>query len=296
MDGLSTSPPSSLALALLATEGAGRVAAGRLVERFGSYENLLATPREQVLTRLPGIPQAEALVSRLFDEAFQQRVAEAELEVRRLEERGIAVLTPRHPHWPGGTEDLERGRRPVVLYAFGDTAALRLPLVALLARPQLEVDAFERAQSLLRHLLGAGVAPVFGLQHGFDTVACKLAAGLGRPGVGVASSGLARIPGPLRPAAAALVRAGGVIISPFPMDHGPFPHDDVERAQLAAAISGATVLVGAPDGSPESRAFSWAGEHRRSLFSTLDEPPPGAEPVHSEEEMHRVAAAATRGD
>lgn len=265
---------SVLALALLRLDGVGRVAAGRLVERFGSAERLLQTPREQVLVRLPGVPRAAQLVERLLDPSFAEDLAAAAAELDRLASRQVAVLTVHHPDWPSGLRDLERAQRPVVLYAYGATRALQRLMVAFLAHPPLEAPAFEGAQAVIRALLRTDVCPVVGLQHGFDVVACKLAAGEGRPAVGVAASGLGRIPPSVRPAAAAMVRAGGLMLSSFPLEHGPFDHDDVERARLCAALADAVVMVGAPEGAAVWRAASWA-QGQRPLYSTLEAPPKG---------------------
>jgi DNA processing protein len=262
----SSNESAVLALALLATEGVGRVSAGRLLERFPDADRLLATPREQILLRLPGIPGAEAIVRRLLDGDFAARLAEARSQVASLAERQVSLLTQHHPHWPSGLDDLARGDRPTVLYAYGQTALLRRPTVALLAQPPLEGAAFERAQGLIRFLLAHGAVPAAGLQHGFDIVLCKLAAAAASPAAAFAASGLARVPGAVRPAGAALANAGGVMVSSFAMDHGPFPHDDVERARVLAAAAHAVVFVGAPEGSAERRALAWALEHGRPTF------------------------------
>ena len=55
-------------LALLSLDGVGRVTAHRLIEHFPTYDALRATPREQVLLRLKGLPHAERTVGLLFDE------------------------------------------------------------------------------------------------------------------------------------------------------------------------------------------------------------------------------------
>ncbi len=272
---------ATLALALLRLDGVGRVTAGRLVERFPTLDALRATPREQVLLRLKGTPKAEALVSTLFEDAMADRIGEAEETLGRMADRRIAALTQHHPHWPAGLADLDRSDRPVVLYAFGDTAVLTRPAVALLARPPLDGPAFETAQALVRRLLEREVVPAVGLQHGFDTVVAKLAVGAGRAAVLVASAGLARVPGPMRPAASAAVKAGGLLLSPFPVEHGPFAHDDHERARVTAALARAVALFGAPEDAPERRALTWALAHDRPAFGADTEAgPPLPERVH----------------
>lgn len=286
---------AALALALLATDGVGRVAAGRLVARFSDADSLLATPREQILLRLPGIPGAEAIVARLLDDDFTARLAGARSQVAALGERQVTLLTQHHPHWPRGLGDLARGERPTVLYAYGETALLRRPLVALLAQPPLDGPSFETAQGLIRFLLAHAAVPASGLQHGFDIVLCKIAAGAEAAAAAFAASGLARVPASVRPAGAALARAGGLMASTFPMDHGPFPHDDVERARVLVAASHAVVFVGAPEGSAEVRALNWAHEHGRPVFGPAAPAGAHVQPLDGPKDFERVLAAAQGG-
>lgn len=263
---------AALALALLQLEGVGRVACGRLVSRFPDLETLRSTPREQIRLRLPGIPGADAIVSRLFDESFDHFLREAEETLVDLESKQVEVLTIHHPHWPEGLDDLSFSERPVVLYAYGQTALLRKPTVAFLAKPPLEEDPYELAQKFIRTLMAWGITPICGLQTGFDTVTCKLAAANHSGAIAVISAGLSKAPTEMRPAAAAMTRTGGLLLSPFPMQHGPFPHDDGERARLMTSIAGATVFVGADDeGAPECRALKWAIENHRPAFSLVCE-------------------------
>lgn len=272
---------AAFALALLRLDGVGRVTAGRLISRFPSLEAVRGTPREQVLLRLRGAPRLDDLVTRLFTPEFDEGIAQARQALDRMAERQITVLTEHHDHWPRGLESLDRSERPVVLYAFGDTALLVQPTVALLARPPLDEPGFEMAQTLVRRLLERGLVPASGLQSGFDTVVAKLAIGAQRPAVLVASAGLARVPPPMRPAAAAAVRAGGLLLSPFPVEHGPFDHDDVERARVLTALAKAAAFFGVPEGSPEARACTWALDHDRPTFGTAPpEGPPLSDRVH----------------
>src|SRR5690606_20206812 len=109
--------------------------------------------------------------------------------------------------------------------------------------PPLDEAAYERAQALVRHLLGRGVVPVTGAAHGLDVVVHKLATGAGRPAVLVLACGMTRLHRPLRPVVSAAVRAGGLMLSPFAMDHGPYDHDDRTRALVQAALATACVFL-----------------------------------------------------
>ena len=274
--------PSALALALLSLDGVGRVSAHRLLERFPTLDALRATPREQVQLRLKGAPNADRTVATLFDDdAFRPALDRAGAEVAALRDKRIGVLAPGGAGWPSGLDALPRADRPVVLYTYGDAGALAGPALAVLARAPLDGGPFEAAQALVRRTAtgGAGRTPValaVGAQSGVDLALQKVALDAGARVVAVVEAGLAKLRPPMRPGATALVRAGGVLVSPFPMTHGPFDHDDRERALVQAALGTAVCAVAPPPDSPEVRAAAWAAGAGRPL-ALVPPAPPGAE-------------------
>ncbi|PAP78184.1 DNA-processing protein DprA [Rubrivirga marina] len=282
-----TTPTTAFALALLSLEGVGRVTAHRLLERFPTAEAVRAAPREQVLLRLKGVAHADRTVAAVCAPSFEETLDEARRRLDALRERQIHVLTPGAPNLPAGLDALDRADRPVVLYAFGDLKALGWPSLAVLAAAPLAAEPFERAQDVARAVLGRGRGLVVGAAHGVDLALQKLSLGAGVPAVAVVGAGLARLERSMRPGATALTRAGGLLVSPFPMTHGPFEHDDRERALVQAALGRAVLAVAPPPGSPEDRAAAWATSTGRPV-ALLPPAPPEADWADS---AHRVIEA-----
>ena len=280
---------AAFALALLSLDGVGRVTAHRLLERFPTYDALRACPREQVLLRLKGLPHAERTVGLLYHEAFRAPIDRAQEEVAALAARRIAVLTPGHSHWPRGLDALDRADRPVVVYAFGDTAVLAARPTALFGRAPLPADAFEAAQGLAERLITKRLPLACGAGPGFDVVMHKRCAAGGHPTVMVARAGLARIDGPARPSVAAAVKAGGVLVAPFPPTHGPFDHDDAERALVQAALAGPAAFFAPAEGTAEAKALAWALDAGRPVFGVEGDPAADAALLHFSERVHRLA-------
>ncbi|MEM1115579.1 MAG: DNA-processing protein DprA [Bacteroidota bacterium] len=263
------------ALALLALNGVGRVTAHRILERFPTLDALRATPREQVLLRLKGAPNAEATVDALLaPEAMAPHLDRAHREVEAITSTGVHILTLGTATWPAGLDRLPRSERPVALYAYGHVDRLERPAVSILARAPIEAAPFEAVQAVARRLAAAGTPLVMGMGHGVDVAVQKVALA-GAPPIAVVGCGLGRMERSLRPAATALVRAGGLLLSPFAMGHGPFDHDDRERALVQAALGEAVCVVAPPADSSEDRAAAWAFE--AGLPVALVPPaPPGA--------------------
>jgi len=287
---------ATFALALLSLDGVGRVTAQRLTEHFDGPGDLRSYPREQVFLRIKGVANAEAITERLFEgDALPEARARAEKRIGVLAEQGVRLLCPSSDDWPRGLDALGRPHRPLLLWAHGSTDALHPPSVAFLARPPMDEGPFERAQALAGHLLARGGVPVVGAQNGFDVALAKRAAGQNAPAVLVAACGLAQVPRKLRPAAGRAVRAGGLLLSPFPMQHGPFDHDDREGALVQAALARTAVFaLPESDDAPEARALEWAMGADRPAFVLGEHAPSGARPVRGPDDFDAVLETATR--
>ncbi len=255
----------AFALALLSLDGVGRVTAWRLLEHFGSVEAVRQAPREQALLRLKGVARADQTLDAVQAPAFDGALDRARAQVEALASNKIAVLGPGSDAWPAGLMDLDRAERPVVLYAFGDLGALRWPALAILAGAPLDAAPFEAVQDVARQTMAHGRGLVVGAETGVDLALQKLSIAADLPAVAVLGSGLARLAPPMRPGATALVRAGGLIVSPFEMTHGPFEHDGRQRALVQAAVGRAVCAVAPAADSSEDRAARWAHHAGRPL-------------------------------
>ncbi len=254
-------------LALLGIPGVGRVAAGRLAEYFPTADSILACPREQLQLRLKGVAHASEIVDEIRS-TLPDRMEAAAGKLQELDEHQIGTVTPVDREWPAGLSDLDRSDRPVILYWHGHPAGLAKQQVALFAQPPLSEHAFELSQTALRHVLRAGGVPLTGARTSFDAAVHRVCASPDHnvPSTIVVSSGLGKIDKEFRPVATATVRAGGLLISSFELDHGPFKHDDRERALLQAALAKVCIFVEPTQRSPEANALDWAIEEGRSVF------------------------------
>ncbi len=281
-------------------DGVGRVTAGRLLSHFASYDDLLRYPREQVLARIKGAPRSKALVATLFDrEAMGALLEKAEQTMEGLRKQRVTLVTMRDAAWPAGLHDLPRGNRPFLLHAYGRLDVLRRPIVAVLARPPLTTASVEQVQALAGHLVLHGVAPATGAAHTLDETVHKLCYGgtTGYASLLVASAGMAKAPSSMRPTISAVARAGGLFLSPFAMEHGPYEHDDKERALVLAALARACVFFEPTPHTPEWHAMTWAVETGRPVFGVAASQHPLPErvhPLHSDVDFDWVLAAVQR--
>ncbi|MEZ4698763.1 MAG: DNA-processing protein DprA [Rhodothermales bacterium] len=296
---MNASPRALLAHALERLDGVGRVSAGRLVRHFESYHALTSYPREQVLTRLKSAPNANRLVDHLFDPQFMEPVLEAaEAELRGLEQSGIQAIAFGDAGWPADFSRLPASDQPNLLYLYGHRRVLEQPLAALFGKAALREEAFDYAQTLVRFLSGRNIHPVIGAAHGFDVVMAKLSVDAATPALMLCASGLAHIAPPLRPTVSATVRAGGALLTSFPMQQPHFPHQDDDQALHMAAIAQAGIFLDPDPGEPAWKAMEWMLENHKAVFAVGNGPHPLPERIHlleTEIDQEWVATAVTEG-
>jgi len=208
----------------------------RLVRALGSARAVLAASRGR-LQRVRGMngPRIDLVLT-----APPAGEAAAELDfARRLSAR---ILWPGAAGWPAGLEDL--ADPPLLLHAWGDAGEPGGPVVAVVGSRRASPYGLAAARRIGRELASFGATVVSGLARGIDTEAhCGCLAAGGRT-VAVLGGGLARLYPPENAGLAAEIAAsGGAVLSEFPFDAPPLPHNFPRRNRLLAALAQAVVVV-----------------------------------------------------
>jgi DNA processing protein len=288
-------PGSRLAqiLALENLDGVGRVTARKILDQFGSLDEVRRFPREQIMNRLRRVPQAAKLVDRLLDEKFiAESVAAAEQTIEELEGKHLVALTSGDDGWPEELDGLPNAHRPNVLFGYGNLKLLAEPSVAMLGTAPVTTGPFEAAQVLVRRLAGAGTIVSSSASDGLDNVIIKILLSTDTLPMLVAQCGLARVAPELRPSVSAVVKQGGLLVSSFHMQHGPFDHDNRERMLVQAALSKATVFIEPREGGFSWDAMQWSLDQGKPVFALSSEPlPERVHVIHDELDMDWVLAA-----
>ncbi len=274
-------------------EGVGRVTTRKVLSNFDSIDAIRRYPREQVLNRLKGVPNAAKLVERLLDiDGIASETNETRKRVEAWTGRRIRIRTFLDADWPEALNTLPNPHRPNAVFSYGDQELIAAPVAAIIGKQDLGEHAFAASERLIRTLVDEGVRINTGLSTGFDVVALKLTSETETPSVVVASSGLARVEQKMRPFASQLAKAGGLMISSFPMDHGPFEHDHRESYLVQAAMGRAVVFIEPKSDSVEWAALEWALERGRAVFAiSEDELPARVHIVSDAIDMEWVVAA-----
>ena len=140
---------------------------------------------------------------------------------------------------------------PKILYCMGDANALFYePAIAIVGTRRATRYGLDTARTLARDTSSAGIAVVSGLALGIDAQAHTGALEGRAPTIAVLGSGLHHIvPTTNYQLALRIMRAGGAVVSEFepnmPAESWTFP----QRNRIIAGLSGATIVVEAPEKS-----------------------------------------------
>ncbi len=245
--------------ALLARFGTGRA----ILEVAGGpsgVERLMATPSLRVDRGDHG--PIHLGVAR----AIAAAVEHAETTVRRVRELAVRVVTIEEPAYPVRLASV--AMPPHVLFVTGNPAALsRDRAVAIVGTRRATTAGRTTAGRIAAALVAADAAVVSGLAFGIDGAAHEATVRAGGITVAVIGGGHAVVaPRSHARLAAAIIAAGGAVVSELPPDvkpsHGTFPR----RNRIISGLSDATVVVEAPARSGALITASWALEQGRPCY------------------------------
>lgn len=197
----------------------------------------------------------------------------AAAEIDRARRIGAAILTPDDDLYPALLRIAPDP--PCVLYVLGDLRAVDILAVAVVGARRATPQGAALAREIGRGLAASGFTVVSGMARGVDAAAHRGALDAAGRTIAVLGSGVDRIyPEEHRDLAAAIARHGAVV-SEFPIGTGPLPRFFPERNRIIAALSWATVVVEAAEGSGSLITADLALDAGRLVFAV---PGPVGEP------------------
>ena len=261
--------PEREALAVLTTAtGIGPLTLGRLVAGAGSASRvveLAAARRRSALAELAAGPEGRSVPSTAVDELV--RVGrDAEGVLRRLEVAGVTLVTLDDPDYPARLRTIDLP--PHVLFLQGDRRALSVRRAVAVVGTRRPSDPGRLvAGRIAAALAGTGASVVSGLAVGIDGAAHAAVLAVDGITVGVLGGGHERLfPAAHRRLAAAIVAAGGAVVSELPphavATRGTFPR----RNRIISGLSDATVVVEAGARSGALLTAQWTLEQGRECF------------------------------
>lgn len=244
--------------ALLARFGNGRAIAEVAAGPSG-VERLMATP--SLDPQRSGGPIHESVAR-----AIASAVERSEATVARLRALGVRVVTIEEPAYPIRLASV--AMPPHVLFVTGDPAALsRDRAVAIVGTRRPTIGGRTTAGRIATALVAADATVVSGLAFGIDGAAHEATVRAGGTTVAVIGGGHAVLaPRSHARLAAAIIAAGGAVVSELAPDVEPSRGTFPRRNRIISGLSDATVVVEAPARSGALITASWALEQGRSCY------------------------------
>jgi len=244
--------------ALLARFGTGRAIAEVAAGPSG-VERLMATP--SLDPRRTGGPIHESVAR-----AIASAVERFEATVARVRALGVRVVTVEESTYPIRLASV--AMPPHVLFVTGDPAALsRQRAVAIVGTRRPTIGGRTTAGRIATALVAADATVVSGLAFGIDGAAHEATVRAGGTTVAVIGGGHAVLaPRSHARLAAAIIAAGGAVVSELAPDVEPSRGTFPRRNRIISGLSDATVVVEAPARSGALITASWALEQGRSCY------------------------------
>ncbi len=220
----------------------GPRAATKLLERFGSAENVFHATRGELESLRLRAESIESILKREFHDK-----AEKELEtVRNL---GGDVLVLDDGSYPYLLREISDP--PITLYVKGAwQACFDAPCIAVVGSRRCSTYGENASQMLSRDLAARGVCIVSGLARGIDTAAHRGAIeGKGRT-IAVLGTGIGQIyPKENKKLVEQILDTGGAIVSQFPLETPPIPENFPYRNRIISGLSLGVLIVEASERS-----------------------------------------------
>ncbi|MCC6483551.1 MAG: DNA-protecting protein DprA [Armatimonadetes bacterium] len=247
--------------ALSLTPGIGGSTARRLVEKFGSAEDVFAASDGE-LREVPRVTEAIVAALRALN------LDDLERQMDALADNNVSLLTldeadERYPPNLRACADA-----PGILYCAGDLLESDSVAVAVVGTREPSAQSERTAFELASELAERGVTVVSGLARGIDTAAHRgaMSADSGRT-IGVIGSGLKRIHPRENASFAREMAERGAVLSELAPDIPPQGMHLMARDRIISGLSRAVVVVEAVEGSGSLDTAARAKKQGRPVYA-----------------------------
>ena len=250
-------------IALTLHTGLGAITIARLVEHFGSAEEVYAAGENALVEAGLKRPIAHSV-------ALRETHARAEAEYLYMQQRGIKAVAVGDALYPRLLA--EAADRPHVLYYIGNIEVLAGHTLAVVGTRNSTSYGSIMTDKMVEYLAGrvAGLCIVSGLAFGTDSNAHRAALRYGLPTAAVIPSSLPDIvPSEHTALAKDIIERGGVIVSEFHSGNRTARNSFVSRNRIIAAVSEGTLLVESKASGGSMTTAEFATGYNRTLLALM---------------------------
>ncbi len=245
-------------LNLIADIGSTRLR--RLLDHFGGVDRVWQATAAQ-------LQQVEGIGPGLVQRMISGRADEVRLhqELASAQRTGVRIITLEEAEYPAPLRTIHDP--PLALYIRGRLVEADQTAVAIVGARHASRYGLECAERLGYELALRGLTVVSGLARGIDAAAHRGALKASGRTLAVLGSGLGRLYPEEHETLAKQVGEQGAVISEYPMDMAPLPHNFPRRNRLISGLSLGVVVVEAGPRSGSLITADCALEQGRDVFA-----------------------------
>lgn len=247
-------------LSLNMTPGIGPRAATKLLEKFGSAENVFHASRGELERLRLRAETIESLLKREFHAAAVE-------ELEKVSAIGGDVLILDDGSYPFLLREI--ADPPITLYVKGDWAAcFDAPSIGVVGSRKCSTYGENAAQMLARDLAANGICVVSGLARGIDTAAHRGAIQAKGRTIAVLGTGIDNVyPKENKKLVEEILASGGAVVSQFPLQTPPLKDNFPYRNRIISGLSYGVLLVEASERSGSLITARLAMEQNREVLA-----------------------------
>ncbi|MGI8554784.1 MAG: DNA-processing protein DprA [Pyrinomonadaceae bacterium] len=247
-------------IALNMTPRIGPRAATKLLEKFGSAENVFHAKRSELESARLKPDTIESIIKREF-------YAKAEEELAKVREIGGEILILDDGSYPFLLREIDDP--PITLYVKGNwRACFDAPCVGVVGSRRCSTYGENASLMLSRDLAERGICIVSGLARGIDTAAHKGAIEAKGKTIAVLGTGIGQVyPKENAKLVDKILETGGAIVSQFPLETPPLPENFPYRNRIISGLSLGVLIVEASERSGSLITARLAMEQNREVFA-----------------------------
>jgi len=250
--------PTSHYLALILTPGIGAKTARRLIQRFGSVEDVFLASAED-LAEIPRVTRAMA------ESLLASPLEQYEQELLSLEDTGITAFTIEDEAYPANLQRVADA--PILLFVRGRLAVTDMYAVAIVGSREAGPAGLEAAGTLAASLADSGLTIVSGLALGIDAAAHRGAVNIGGRTLAVLGSGIRTIHPRENAELAEEIVGQGALLSELHPNAPPSGPMLMARDRIISGLARAVIVVEAGVHSGSLDTASKALKQGRLLYA-----------------------------
>ena len=246
-------------LSLQKVEGIGDIMAKKLLNQFGSAENVFKAKSSQLGT-------VDGIGSILLNNLKNKNVfGQAEIELKYIQKNNINICFFKDENYPEKLKHCIDG--PILLFSAGNINLKQKRIISIVGTRQVTSYGMDFCKNLITDLAPLDPIIISGFAYGVDIIAHQAAMENGLQTIGVLAHGLNQIYPKNHKKYMAKMEQNGGFMTEFWSNSSPERENFVRRNRIVAGISEATIVIESADKGGSLITANLANDYNRDVFA-----------------------------